>query len=130
LLTNRRDIGDFAHEQFLGQRLDERWIAGDQRQAGMELLPLFVGTLGIDGNQRRQKSRGHLRIGIEFLHDLGDLVRFRTDQAADKAFDAGRFLLLRFFGQQRASILIHAIPSPEAGRGDQSQQHDRHRQPG
>ena len=41
-LTNRRDVGDLAAEQFLGQRLDERWIAGDHRQAGMELVPFFV----------------------------------------------------------------------------------------
>ena len=94
MLTNRSDVGDFAREQFLGQRIDERRITRDQRQPRMKLCPFLIDSLCVSGNQRRQKGRGHLGIRVEVLDDVRELVRFRTDQAADESCDAGRDLVL------------------------------------
>ena len=89
LLTNRSDVGDLAGEQFLGQRIDERRIARDHREPCMQLRPLFVERRRGPRDQRRQKGPSGLGIRIELFDDVGDLVRFGADQAADEAFDPG-----------------------------------------
>ena len=59
----------------------------------MQLRALLVDRCGIGGKQRRQIGRGNLGIRIEFFDNGWQLIRFRTHQATDQPFDAGRFLL-------------------------------------
>ena len=116
LLTNRADVNDLVGEQFFQQWFDQRPVAGNQREASMQLRALLVDRCGIGGKPRRQKGRGNLGIRIEFFDNDWQLIRFRTHQASDEPFDAGCFLLSGFLREQLAPVSVDAIPGPQAQR--------------
>ena len=103
LLTNRADVNDLVGEQFFQQWFDQRPVAGNQREASMQLRAFLVDRCGIGGKQRRQIGRGNLGIRIEFFDNVWQLIRFRTHQATDQPFDAGRFLLPGNLGANHCS---------------------------
>ena len=128
MLTNRADVNDLVGEQFFQQWFDQRPVAGNQREASMQLRAFLVDRCGIGGKQRRQIGRSNLGIRIEFFDNVWQLIRLRTHQATHEPFDAGRFLLPGFLRQQFALVPIDTIPGVKSSRGEQSHEHSRDRQ--
>ena len=94
----------------------------------MQLRAPLVDGCDIHDNQRRQIGRSNLGIRIEFFDNDWQLIRFRTHQATDQPFEAGRFLLAGFLRQQLAMVLFDTIRGIESCRTEQSHEHACYRQ--